>query len=76
MNLKLSRTQFLELMKLVFVGEFIINGHKIEDFDKPSESLKDYIIKQARENKIEDYIEYYKGSKCYDYTHEKSGEFF
>ena len=54
-NLELSKGQYLELMKLVWLGETVINGHKLPDkFDKKSESLQKYITQQAVKNNLKE----------------------
>lgn len=35
-NIEFTKDQFLELMKLSFIWEMVINWDKIDDFDKAS----------------------------------------
>jgi hypothetical protein len=58
MHLELTKEQFLELMKLIFLGEFIVNGHKlVPDAELVSQNLKDYIIHKAVENNVMEYLD-------------------
>ncbi len=77
MQIEFTREQFLELMKIVFLGEFVINGQLLPDGwkDEPMK-LKEYIVQKAVDAKILDHLEYYEWSKCHDYSHKKSEEFF
>ena len=75
-NLELTKDQFLELMRLTFIWEMVINWHKTENFDKDSQKFKDFIIKQAIRNNIKDYLCYYKWSKEYDYGNDYDMEFY
>ncbi len=77
MQLDLTREQFLMLMKLVFLGEFVINWHALpQEWQEEPMKLKDFIVQKAVDTKILDYLEYYTWSKEYDYSHEKNEEFY
>lgn len=60
MQIEFTREQFLELMKLVFLGEFVINGHLLpENWKDEPMKLKEYIVQKAVDAKILDHLEYY-----------------
>lgn len=75
MQLELTQEQFLELMRLTYIGEVVINGDKTEDFDLAAQELKDLVIQTAVQNNILDYIEYDASSKSHDYSEKKSANF-
>lgn len=75
-NLELTKEQFLELMRLSFIWEIVINWHKIEDFDLSAKNFKKFIIKNAVEKNIIDYLNYFKWDNEYDYSLEKWIEFY
>lgn len=75
-KLELTKKQFLELMRLSFIWELAINWQKEEGFDLSAQEFQDFIIEKAVENDIKDYVSYDKEDDSYDYSEEKSDEFY
>lgn len=75
-NIEFTKEQYLELMKLTYLWEFIVNWHKIEKFDDSSKNLQKYIVEQAQKNKIKDYIDYSTHSKKYWYSQKMEFELY
>ncbi len=63
-NLELSKGQYLELMKVVSLGEMVLNWHKLYDFhDKKAVALQKYIVDEAVKNNVKDYLKHFPWSK-------------
>lgn len=51
-NLKLTTDQFKTLLKLVYIGEWVINSHKIDEQDKDSSILLEHLFSLTKQFKI------------------------
>ena len=48
MEIKLTKRQYETLMRLVYLGNWVINGYRPEDSDEETDALEDLIYSQAR----------------------------
>jgi len=47
MKIELTKKQYEILMKLVYIGNWIVNGFKTEDLDEDSDALENHIFSKA-----------------------------
>ena len=53
MEIKLTKDQYAQLMRLVYLGNWVVNGFHSEDIDEESDTLEDYIYSKARDFGLE-----------------------
>lgn len=75
-NIEFTKEQFLQMMKLTFIWEMVINWQKVGDFDEKSQDFQKFILKQAIDNKVMDYLYFFEWSKDYDIDNDISMDFY
>ena len=81
-NLELTKEQFLEIIRLSFIWEMVINWRKVDDFDMSAKQTRKHIVRQAAKNNIFDYLYNFESldepniSWWYDIDNEKWMEFY
>ena len=63
MKIGFTKKQFRQLVQLAFIGDWIINGYRTEDFIEESQDLLDYLISNCSKMGLDDIIDYDKKSK-------------
>ena len=58
MEIKLTKDQYAQLMRLVYLGNWVVNGFHTDDIDEESDALEDYVYSKARDFGLEK-ITYY-----------------
>ncbi|MCX6560487.1 MAG: hypothetical protein NTZ26_08220 [Candidatus Aminicenantes bacterium] len=58
MDIKLSRAQYETLMRLVYLGNWMVNGFRDKDKDSDTDALENYIYAKARDFGLGDRITY------------------
>jgi hypothetical protein len=58
MDIKLSRAQYETLMRLVYLGNWMVNGFRDKDKDPDTDALENYIYAKARDFGLGDRITY------------------
>lgn len=58
MDIKLSRTQYETLMRLVYLGNWVVNGFRDKDKDPGTDALENYVYAKARDFGLGDRITY------------------
>jgi hypothetical protein len=53
MEIKLTKAQYAQLMRLVYLGNWVVNGFHSEDIDEESDALEDYVYSKARDFGLE-----------------------
>ena len=53
MEIKFTRDQYAQLMRLVYLGNWVVNGFHSEDIDEESDALEDYVYSKARDCGLE-----------------------
>lgn len=48
MEIKLTKRQYEKLMRLIYLGNWVINGYHPEDSDEETDALEDFLYGQAR----------------------------
>ncbi len=49
MEIKLSRSQYETLMRLVYLGNWVVNGYRDKDKDADADALENYLFAKARD---------------------------
>ena len=71
MDIKLTKDQYENLVKLVYLGNWMINGIRLHNEQvKKYEELEQYIFSFAKDGEMEKYIEYDTNSKKFFPTKE------
>ena len=65
MEIKLTKEQYENLLKLVFMGSWMANAFRVKDTVKKFEELEDYIYSFAKDFGLENYVEYDEKFKKY-----------
>ena len=58
MDIKLNKSQYETLMRLVFLGNWVVNGFEDNDKDRSTDDLENYIYAKARDFGLGDRIRY------------------
>ena len=58
MDIKLTRAQYETLMRLVYLGNWVVNGFRDKDKDPDTDALENYIYAKARDFGLGDRIIY------------------
>jgi hypothetical protein len=58
MDLKLTKSQYETLMRLVYLGNWVVNGFREKDKDASTDALENYVYAKARECGLGDRIVY------------------
>lgn len=58
MEIKFTKDQYAQLMRLVYLGNWVVNGYHTDDIDEGSDALEDYIYSKARDLGLEKTIYY------------------
>jgi hypothetical protein len=53
MEIKFTKDQYAQLMRLVYLGNWVVNGYHTDDIDEGSDALEDYIYSKARDFGLE-----------------------
>lgn len=57
MQIDFTKKQFESLMKAVYLGNWMANAHRIDDFEVNYEEIQDYIFSKAPEFGFNDYVD-------------------
>jgi hypothetical protein len=58
MDIKLSRAQYETLMRLVYLGNWVVNGFRDKDKDADADALENFVYAKARDFGLGDRIVY------------------
>ena len=66
-TISLSREQYELLLKIVYLGNWLINAHRTEDIKKEYEQIEDYIFSLAPQFGFEEYLNHEEsdGDRCF-----------
>ena len=53
MEIKFTKDKYAKLMRLVYLGNWVVNGYHTDDIDEESDALEDYIYSKARDFGLE-----------------------
>jgi len=53
MEINFTKDQYAQLMRLVYLGNWVVNGYHTDDIDEKSDALEDYIYSKARDFGLE-----------------------
>ncbi len=68
MKINITRKQYMELLKLVFIGSWIADSHNTTSQKRVFDEIEQYILSQWKGFAAEDEVEYDPGSGQYYYT--------
>lgn len=57
-TINLTHNQFLSLMKVVYLGNWMANAHRTKDIQKEYENIQDYIYSKASQFGFEKYVDH------------------
>lgn len=57
MQIEFSKEQYKTLLKLVYLGNWMANAHRTEDFEEDMEKLEHYIFSFAKDFGFEKYVD-------------------
>jgi hypothetical protein len=69
-DISLTRTQFRNLLKAVYLGEYVANGYRVEDRIQEFEDIEQTLLVLAERLGFRDLVEYDEGLKKYFPTNE------
>ncbi len=74
MDIKLSRAQYETLMRLVYLGNWVVNGFRDKDKDADSDALENFVYAKARDFGLGDRIVYDEAADAHFPTESQESE--
>ncbi len=71
MDLKLNRAQYETLLRLVYLGNWVVNGFKDKDKEQATDDLENYVYARARDFGLGDRIFYDEDADAHFLTSEQ-----
>jgi hypothetical protein len=58
MDIRFTKRQYEVLMKPVHLGNWVVNGYRVDDFDEETDALENYVYGKARDFGLGDLVFY------------------